>query len=85
MITTKDAILTPRGAFSLAQSIHFLHRFEPLSYGGDGDDAGQPLRLAFAVERDSRFAAGSDSCFAPGREWARPDPPPRPREERVSR
>ena len=57
MTTTKDVILTPRGEFSLAQSIRFVHGFEPLSYVGDRDDAGQPLRLAFAVERDWRAVA----------------------------
>lgn len=52
-------ILTPRGEFSLAQSIRFLSGFTPLSYGGDHHDDEQPLRLAFAVEGDWRPVAVS--------------------------
>lgn len=47
----KNVILTPRGEFSLAQSIRFLSGFTPLSYDGDPEP---PLRLAFCVEGDWR-------------------------------
>jgi DNA-3-methyladenine glycosylase II len=56
---TKHVILTPRGEFSLAQSIAFLSGFVPLSYGPDQNTSGQPLRLAFPTERDWRPVAVS--------------------------
>ena len=50
--STDRVVLAPRGAFSLAASIGFLCGFTPLSYGDQGDDAHQTLRLAFPVEGD---------------------------------
>jgi 3-methyladenine DNA glycosylase/8-oxoguanine DNA glycosylase len=49
-------IFTPRGSFSLAQSIRFLDGFTPLAPGG-GRDAFDCLGLAFAVEGDWRPVA----------------------------
>lgn len=53
---TERFIFTPRGSFSLAQSIRFLEGFTPLSPEG-GVDAGDCLRLTFAVEGDWRPVA----------------------------
>ena len=53
---TERFIFTPRGSFSLAQSIRFLEGFTPLSPAGGGN-AGDCLRLAFAVEGDWRPVA----------------------------
>jgi 3-methyladenine DNA glycosylase/8-oxoguanine DNA glycosylase len=51
---TERIVLTPKGEFSLAESIRFLRGFTPLAGDGDGDrdDDGDALRLAFAVEGD---------------------------------
>ena len=43
-------VFTPRGPFSLAQSIRFLDGFAPLTPDGDGRP--DTLRLAFAVDGD---------------------------------
>jgi len=50
-------VLTPRGDFSLAEAIRFLHGFEPLAAGEGGDDPGDTLRLAFCSDGDWRPVA----------------------------
>jgi DNA-3-methyladenine glycosylase II len=50
-------VLTPRGDFSLAEAIRFVHGFEPLSRGGEDDDHGETLRLAFRADDDWRPVA----------------------------
>jgi DNA-3-methyladenine glycosylase II len=49
-------VFTPRGPFSLAQSIRFLDGFVPLA-AADGGGADDALRVAFAVEGDWRPVA----------------------------
>jgi DNA-3-methyladenine glycosylase II len=56
-VSTARFVLTPRGEFSLAEAIRFLHGFAPLSDGGGGDDPGDTLRLAFCAEGDRRPVA----------------------------
>jgi 3-methyladenine DNA glycosylase/8-oxoguanine DNA glycosylase len=56
-MSTARFVLTPRGEFSLAESVRFLHGFEPLSDREGGDDPGDTLRLAFCTEGDWRPVA----------------------------
>lgn len=56
-MSTARIVLTPRGEFSLAAAIRFLHGFEPLSDGEGRDDPGDTLRLAFCTEGDWRPVA----------------------------
>jgi DNA-3-methyladenine glycosylase II len=51
-MSTARFVLTPRGDFSLAAAISFVHGFEPLSRGGEREDHGETLRLAFCGDRD---------------------------------
>jgi 3-methyladenine DNA glycosylase/8-oxoguanine DNA glycosylase len=71
-------ILTPRGEFSLAEAIGFLHGFAPLSDGSD--DPGDKLRLAFCADRSwepggisaRQSSAGRVMVSIPGPESAGP-------------
>lgn len=54
---TERFVFTPRGSFSLAQSIRFLDGFTPLTPQGGGGDAAGCLRLAFALDGDWRPVA----------------------------
>jgi hypothetical protein len=49
-MSTARFVLTPRGEFSLAAAVRFLHGFEPLSDGEGADDRDDMLRLAFCTE-----------------------------------
>jgi DNA-3-methyladenine glycosylase II len=56
-MSTARFVLTPRGDYSLAEAVRFLHGFEPLSDGVGGEDRGDTLRLAFCVEGEWRPVA----------------------------
>ncbi len=56
-MSTARFVLTPRGDFSLAEAVRFLHGFEPLSAGEGDDPSGDTLRLAFCADRDWRPVA----------------------------
>ena len=56
-MSTARFVLTPRGEFSLAKAIRFVHGFEPLSRDGEGGDPDETLRLAFCADGDWRPVA----------------------------
>ncbi len=56
-MSTARFVLTPRGDFSLAEAIRFVHGFAPLSRDGDAAGPDLTLRLAFCADDDWRAVA----------------------------